>query len=253
MINQWEELTYRQIAELGNKNSWGLLPIGSIEQHGPHLPVGTDTLLVEGILGLALKKYQPRFPIIVFPTLKFGKSIEHCNFPGTILLSTRTMLGIFDDFASSLTGANIRRLAIINSHGGNTALVNGYLHDLRRIYDIEVVAIHLPTIYKSIEYKFKDSIGDYFHACGMETSLALFLFPELVHMSEISMINDDDLKKPRRLISLRDKVGKGWTTEEISSNGVIGEPWLANAEIGKNIADEITSALIEVFKEVLDA
>lgn len=252
MINRWTELTYKQIAELGNKNSWGLLPIGSTEQHGPHLPVGTDSLILKAILRLALEKYKPQFPIIILPTLEYGESIEHGHFPGTISLSARTMLDILDDFVTSMTSANIRRLAILNSHGGNTSLINGYLQDLRKKYEIEVIAIHLPTIYRSVAQKHKEFIGNYFHACALETSLALFLFPELVHMSEVPTANEDDAKKINRLLNLRDKVGIGWVTEEISSSGVIGEPWLANAEIGKKITDEITLALIEVFNEVLD-
>lgn len=251
MISLWAELTYKQIAELGNRNAWALLPIGSIEQHGPHLPVGTDSLLLKEILRLALEKYKPGFPVVVLPILEFGKSIEHRDYPGTVSFSTRTMLAILDDFASSLTSANIKRLAIINSHGGNTALINGYLLDLRSNYNIEVIAIHLSTIYRNVEREFKDMIGDFFHACGLETSLALSLFPEFVNMSEVPTAHDDDPSKFHRLISLRDKVSMGWSAREISSSGAIGQPWLANAEVGEKLADKITSALVDVFIEAM--
>jgi len=251
MIYKWNELTYKKIAELGNNNSWCILPIGSTEQHGPHLPVGTDSLLLKRLLDLALEKYKPLLPIIVLPTLEYGESIEHCNFPGTISLSARTMLDILDDFAASITSANVSRLAILNSHGGNTSLINGYLQDLRKKFGIEVVAIHLPTIYWRLVEKYKEVIGNYFHACALETSLALSLFPELVDMSEVPTANEDDAKKFNRFLNLKDKVSIGWMTEDLSSTGVIGEPWLSNAEIGKMIADDITLLLVDLFTEVL--
>ncbi|WP_052329733.1 creatininase family protein [Thermicanus aegyptius] len=117
-------LTSRQVKELPKENALVILPIGAIEQHGPHLPVMTDSLIGEAILTKALEKTKKNLPIWLLPPISYGKSNEHIGFAGTISLSAETLIGIVTDIAVGLRSSGFKKLLLFNTHGGNVDLLH---------------------------------------------------------------------------------------------------------------------------------
>jgi len=106
-----------------------ILPVAAIEQHGPHLPLGVDAIINEGIVRAAM----PLMPdsVLVLPTMEIGKSNEHQAFPGTLTLSAETLIRLWTEIGDSVARAGVRKLLIFNSHGGQTGLPEVVATDLR--------------------------------------------------------------------------------------------------------------------------
>jgi creatinine amidohydrolase len=250
LIAHWRNLTTRQLADLGQQPTWALLPIASTEQHGPHLPVGTDALILHGLLA-GLNQIDTEAPLLVLPPIYYGKSVEHAAFPGTLTLSARTLLSMVDDLAASLSRHGFRRLIILNTHGGNAALLDGYLQDLRCEYNLEVYTVQIQALIENETTRrlYGEHLPWQMHACAVETSLLLHWYPELVQASEIppEQPRGDELA---RLGALEGMAKWGWTTEDLSPQGVIGDPCLASAADGRAIAESMCTRLGQILTEI---
>ena len=123
------ELT-REEARAIAANALALFPVGATEQHGPHLPTGTDTFGVEHMAHAAAQAVRDRLPIVVTPTLPFGSSQHHLPFGGTISLGTETYYRVVYDLVESLITGGFRRIMILNGHGGNNELIQLVARDL---------------------------------------------------------------------------------------------------------------------------
>ena len=107
-----------------------ILPVGAIEQHGPHLPLIVDAAIGDAVLGKALEKLPPQIPAYALPTLYYGKSNEHWHFPGTITLSYQTLVTTIIEIAESIYRAGFRKLVLMNSHGGQPQVMEIAARDL---------------------------------------------------------------------------------------------------------------------------
>jgi creatinine amidohydrolase len=251
MVYHWEHLTHKEFLALKAKKPWVILPIGSIEQHGPHLPVGTDSLILAGSIKAAEPKLKGDTPFIILPALMYGKSVEHTLFAGTVTLSAQTLLSQLNDIVASLARHDFNNIIIVNSHGGNTGILDGYLQDLRQIYQVNVFAIHLFNMYTDV----KESIFHFphsFHADALETSLIWYWYPDLVKKEDIPQESTrtggfETLKK------LNGKASWGWATPEVTQNGVIGSPQFASPESGKMLAEHVGTALSETIMLIVKA
>ena len=159
-----------------------VLPVGATEQHGPHLPVGTDSMGAEFVARSAAATVADRFPVAVAPTLWYGSSPHHLPFGGTMSLSARTFLSVLMDIGRSIAQASFRRLFIVNGHGGNHELIGLAARDLALEEGIEVGACswwHLAA--GELAAAGARSIGRLpGHAGAFETSLVLALDAPLV-------------------------------------------------------------------------
>ena len=109
-----------------------LLPVGAIEQHGPHLPVSVDAAINAGVLSRALELVPDDLPLTVLPAAPYGKSDEHDDYPGTISLSDATLRALWTDIGMSVARAGVRKLVLFNSHGGQPHIMDVVARDLRR-------------------------------------------------------------------------------------------------------------------------
>lgn len=116
-------LTTEDVRALDKERAAVVLVIGAIEQHGPHLPTGTDLALGASILTLAVERLDPSVQLWVLPPLAYGRSVEHEGFAGTVTLSQETLSAIVHDIASSVARSGFRRLVLFNSHGGNLSVL----------------------------------------------------------------------------------------------------------------------------------
>ena len=127
----WQDMTTREFAALDAARAIALLPLGAIEQHGPHLPVAVDACIVDGIVRRALELLPAALPVTVLPLLPVGKSDEHLAFPGTLSLSAETLARLWTELGEAVARAGIRKLLLLNGHGGQPQVMEIVARDLR--------------------------------------------------------------------------------------------------------------------------
>ena len=230
-----------------------VVPTGSLEQHGRHLPVGTDSLLVEAVSREAVEQVSDRgVEAVVFPALWTGFSPHHVPFGGTVTLRKETLLALLEDVCRSLIGMGFEKILLVNGHGGNrpaVALVAGDLGTSQREADVGELS------YLSLAAKIADEVrdgkpGSAYHAGEVETALLLYLRSELVAMDEAR----DDPVQPLTSFSPSDMfdggpLGTRRTYDRLSADGVRGEPTLARADVGEALFDELTDRLTSLIEE----
>src|SRR5690348_13790859 len=115
----WLEMTWQEIAGAATERWIAVLPVAAVEQHGPHLPLGVDTFIAEAYLARVGPLIADDLPVTFLPLQKLGQSDEHLGFPGTLTLTSATVIRAWSEIAESLNRAGVRKLAIVTSHGGN--------------------------------------------------------------------------------------------------------------------------------------
>lgn len=213
-----------------------ILPIGSTEQHGPHLPLGTDSLIAQRLSEALAAELKTD----LLPVIKYGVSFEHADFPGTISIQPETLLKKVREICQSLNN-HYQRVIIINTHGGNTAT-------LRNLKDKKIIFIDLFDLLKEILTDMRDTeIGGVCHACEIETSLMLYLEPNLVRREEIT---DEIVKYVPQLDPQSEKqITDKWKTIDYSHSGVIGDPRKATPEKGEKIFKTLIQQIIKSLKQ----
>ena len=206
-----------------------ILPTGAIEQHGPHLPVGVDAILGQALLHEALVQVAGRVPVYIAPPITFGKSNEHANFPGTLWISAGTLRRLVLAIARQLKELGFRRLAIFNTHGGNSAVLAYTIQELRDMHGLDATMLR---------HGFKPQVSTQeaawgFHADEWETSLMLACAPSLVHMDRAVCEYPALLDAPGKLRPERAPATFAWITEDISQSGVMGDATTATLEKGQ--------------------
>jgi creatinine amidohydrolase len=223
-----------------------LLPIGAIEQHGPHLPLAVDSLLVTAVLGAALEQLDAAIPAYALPPLCYGKSNEHSGFPGTISLSAATLLSQITEIAASLHTSGFRKLALVNGHGGQPQVLEIAARDLRvRHPDLQVFPLFLWNVPHRIgELLTPEEAARGIHAGDAETSLLLHLLPDTVDMTQARPDGLAAQPPANALLSLEGALPYAWLTRDLSSSGTIGDPTTASAAKGAQIFDQLVTGWV---------
>lgn len=226
-----------------------VLPLGAIEQHGPHLPYSTDLIVADAAATAVVDEVGNDHDLWLLPPLAFTKSNEHAWNAGTVWLSATTMLAVLDDIGRSLAKTGARRLAFLNGHGGNTALVNVACRELRLRHGFQTFLLHpfVPPDHGGVSAASELGMG--IHGGHDETSLLLHLRPELVDMSSAQRRVPERLAGNRH-VKFGGTVSFGWLSDDFGSDGVIGDPTGASAEQGKALFEASVRALGEAFGEI---
>jgi creatinine amidohydrolase len=235
-------LNWKQVDALPRERALLVLPTAAIEQHGHHLPLATDTLINNLLLGHALKKLPPDLPIYALPPVYYGKSNEHIGFPGTLALSASTFMAVLRDLGASLSAAKFQKLVLYNTHGGNTSLIDVMARDLRAQFGLRTFALHgsggIPFEGLSAQER---AYG--FHAGEVETALLLASVPDLVDQSAYTVNYIADAANPELLLPENAPATFAWLTRDIAPSGVMGDPRPATAENGSRWLDQAASRL----------
>jgi creatinine amidohydrolase/Fe(II)-dependent formamide hydrolase-like protein len=224
--------TWQEIAALDKTEGVVILPIGAIEQHGPHLPTITDTRQVAHVLDVTLARLPATVKAWALPPLNYGKSNEHTGFPGTISLSASTLLAVLHDIADSVKAAGFRRLAFLNGHGGNMALLEMAARDIRVRTNLLCFSLQ-PGLFVNAPFPItpeEQRLG--FHAGELETSLMLAIAPELVQMEKATRHFAPFPETPTPLFFFG-PASTAWLSRDWSPTGVFGDATLGTAEKGQ--------------------
>ncbi|NEP02431.1 MAG: creatininase family protein [Symploca sp. SIO2E9] len=245
-------LTWTDIQEMPNKDNVVIIqPVGSIEQHGPHLPIIVDSAIGLGVLGKALAKLERDIPAYALPNLYYGKSNEHWHFPGTITLSAQTLLAVLMEMADSVYRAGFRKLVLINSHGGQPQVMEIAARDIHQKYEDFLVfplfTWRVPSIAKELATEKEMEFG--IHAGDLETSLMLSILPEQVRMDKAVKEYPHGLPEDS-LLSMEGKLPFAWVTRELTKSGVLGDATAATTEKGDRLLESVSDSWVQVIRDI---
>jgi len=181
---RWNELTSGELAQLPRDATVVLFPIGSIEVHGNHLPLGTDSMVIQRIAESAAER-EP--PALVLPTLDYAYVNENIHFPGTVTLSGKTLISIVEEICDEVSRNGFKKIILLNGHGGNNEILRAIQRGLLRGKRDYVTYMYIEPwgpIRKEIEELAKGATIE--HACEIETSTALYLIGDLVKMDRVT-------------------------------------------------------------------
>jgi creatinine amidohydrolase len=235
------ELTSPEAAQAVGKNAILCLPIGSLEQHGPHLPLNTDTVLAEAFTEAIVARWGDVYDLWQLPALPLGLSREHAWASGTISLSVATMTALLREVAGEIARAlPARNLVAINGHGGNRGILEALARELAADFGLNFCAMHLGALMSPPSASALAEI----HGGKDETSAMLALAPELVRGERIA-----DLKPPAdaesvQALILDPSTSWPWRSDDkrIAHLGVIGDARAASAEHGRAVVERVIEA-----------
>lgn len=235
MSHRWEEMTSAQLERrvAADPDCVGLIPVGATEQHGPHLPVGTDT-----IIAVALADAAAGDVAVVLPPIAFGASFFHgTTMPGTVAASGTDTAAAALRVAQACVASGVKRLLFVNGHVGNAAPLWIACDEFRRQFpDGRIGVMQWWELTPEIAERATADAVDW-HANAAETSLVLALRPELVDLDRLADADDPDRTAGTVF---------RYALEQVSSNGVTGYPSRASAEFGVQLWSDVVDAASEM-------
>ncbi len=244
----WADLRAPDFGDLDPDRTIAVLPTAAIEQHGPHLPVGTDTLIAEGMLEAVRAACPADLDLLILPVQAVGKSNEHLWAAGTLTYSAETALRAWTEIGLSVARAGLRKILIVNSHGGNLDLVSILSRELR----VQAGMLAVKTQWGSFgapEGMFNAQENTYgIHGGDRETSLMLAFRPETVDMAQAQ---DFRSNAETALIPPIGPTSFGWIASDLSESGVVGEAHLATADKGQRLAEHQAQGFLNLAQQMV--
>ncbi|MDP2678244.1 MAG: creatininase family protein [Rhodoferax sp.] len=256
----WTTLDFAHLHSCGlAARTIAVLPVAATEQHGPHLPLSVDTVLVDGIVAASLDHLPDELPVLFLPTQAVGLSPEHARFPGTLTLKNETILRLWTDMAESVAATGITKLVLFNSHGGNVSVMDLVARDLRARLDMLVYSVswfNLPltdaqgqdvnALFSAEEHRFGIHGGD------IETSMVLALDPARVDMAQARNFTSAAQTRAScfEILGNGKSAKLGWQSQDYNPAGAVGDAANATAEKGQALIDAAGLALARLLVEV---
>jgi len=239
------ELKWPDVAAL-SKDTPIVIPIAALEQHGKHMPVFTDSLLLGEVVRRAQERLQGR--ILFVPLMWLGNSEHHLDFPGTMTASPRVYLDMLKDLVENFLFHGFRRIVLLNGHGGNIVPGQQALFEVRQKYRERSDLLLLSSTYWTLggkPYEIDRSIKQQQmgHACEWETSMMLRIRPDLV--GPLSQIDAVD---PGRAFS---PAHRAWITKDRSAAGHIGDPRHATVEKGETLFQVFAADVVSMLERII--
>lgn len=238
-------LTWKQVDALPRENTLLVLPTAAIEQHGHHLPLATDTLINNLLLGKALERIAAELPIYALPPICYGKSNEHLGFAGTLSVNAQTFLAVVRDLGASIAASGFKKIVLYNTHGGNSSLVDVLARDLRAEFGLRTFSL-FGSPGANFEGVSQQERTYGFHAGEIETAYLLHATPELVHRDAYTANYIARVDRPELLKPEGSSANFAWLTRDIAPSGVLGDPSAATAEKGARWVDEAAARIAEI-------
>ena len=236
-----------------------VLPVAATEQHGPHLPLKVDSALVDGVIAAALPHLASHVPALFLPTQTVGLSPEHARFAGTLTLKAETTIRLWTDIAESVAASGVKKLVLLNSHGGQVGVMDIVARDLRARLGMLVYSVNwfgLPLVgpqgedvnalFSAHEHRFG------IHAGEIETSMMLALEPQLVQMALAQNFasTSEDRAQKFAILGNGKSAKLGWQMQDYSPHGAVGNAANASADKGRAVLDAAGRALAGLLAEL---
>lgn len=248
------EMTWPELREIDFSGIVVLVPVGSTEQHGPHLPVDTDTKLVSRLAEEVERRAAGA--VLLTPTMWLGHSPHHLSFGGTLSIDYSAYAAMLQSVCRSYIGMGARAIWILNGHGGNHAPISAALQSLKLEHpDVKAMAAEYWQMAAAEIGSIRESgPGGMGHACELETSLYMYIDETKVRKQ---MIRDDGRQPEGSMIKLDmlggNAVSQVFNFSELTASGVFGQPTLASAEKGRLLFAAIADKLTNFVRETVQA
>lgn len=251
----WAELNTQDFARLDPERAVAVLPLGATEQHGPHLSLNVDTLLVDGVVRAALPHLAAADQVFVLPTQSIGLSTEHQAFAGTLTLSAETLLRVWCEIGASVARAGVRKLLLFNAHGGHVAPMDMVARELRGRCNMLVYSsswYQLPLgdavtgMFSAHEHRFGVHGGD------QETSMMLALQPQGVDLAQAENFSSSSEQRAQAYPVLGNgrSAKMGWHMQDYNVKGAAGNAAAATAEKGQALVAAAGAQLALLLQEL---
>ena len=246
----WWDLTTVDFAGLDYERTVAVLPVGAVEQHGPHLPVGVDAAINVGIVTRTIELLPQSCPAIVLPMTSVGKSDEHLAFPGTLSLSHETLGRVWYELGASVNRAGLRKILFFNSHGGQPQLTEIVCRDLRVNLGMFAASAMWPQLIDMTDLFDAAEIRHGIHGGQIETSMMLYLHPGLVRMERAENFVPVTVEVEREAELIGAAAYFGWQAQDLHPSGASGNAAKATAELGKELVERAASGLVKLIEEI---
>lgn len=255
----WADLKSPDFSRLNLARCIAVLPVAAIEQHGPHLPLNVDATLVDGVIAAALPHLPADLPVLFLPTQSIGFSPEHTRFAGTLTLKAETLIRLWTELAESVAATGVKKLVLLNSHGGQVGLLDVVARDLRARLGMLVYSVN------SFNLPLRDeqgaSVADLFsvhehrfgiHAGDIETSMMLALKPAQVDMAKAQDFHSTSQDRAEKFGILGDgrSAKLGWQMQDYNPQGAVGNARAATAEKGHALLGAMGRSLAQMLAEI---
>lgn len=259
----WADWTTRDFAQAQSQGTLvqtiAVLPVGATEQHGPHLPLRVDTALVDGVIAAALPCLDAGVPALFLPTQAVGLSPEHAAFPGTLTLKAETLIRLWTDIGESVAASGVKKLVLLNAHGGHVGVMDVVARDLRARLGMLVYSVNwygLPLVsaqgedvnalFSAHEHRFGIHAGD------IETSMMLALAPHQVDMAQAQNFasTSEDRAAQFPILGNGKSAKLAWQMQDYNPAGAVGNAAAATADKGQAVLDAAGRALASLLAEI---
>ncbi|WEK06456.1 MAG: creatininase family protein [Candidatus Devosia phytovorans] len=248
----WTDYAAREFDTIDPMKTIAILPIAAVEQHGPHLPVGTDTIINTSMMELLAERAPAGLDIRILPVQAIGKSNEHIWAKGTITHTANNLIDAWTQIGLEVARAGVRKIVFVNSHGGNEEIMGIVTRELR-------VRAGMLAVKSGWRFTPPDVLTDLerrhgIHGGDSETSLVLHFKPHLVDMRRAENFVSIAARDEQQFRYLRPTGAFGhvyaWIASDINPAGAVGDASLATAEKGQIIAEANVAGMLEVLAEV---
>ena len=248
----WSDHTSEAFAALPRDRLIAVLPVGATEQHGPHLPMSTDTATIDAMVAATVRKLPDDLPALFLPTSAYGKSNEHSRFPGTLTVSASTLIALWMEIGAGVAKAGVRKFVMFNSHGGQMAVMDIVARDLRERHGLMAVAANWYTLGLPEGLFSPRELRHGIHAGDLETSVMKAIAGPFVRAERAQDFASmtERLAEENRFLSITPSGKLGWQMHDLNPQGAAGEAHLATAEKGRAVLDFVSTQFVELLREV---
>jgi creatinine amidohydrolase len=245
------ELTFPEISQRLSNSSIVCLPLGAMEQHGPHLPLNTDAVIAEELARRIIARWGIEFDLWLLPTVAMGFSREHDWAQGTLSLTITTFIALIKDVTREIVRSSpARNLMIVNGHGGNRGLLEALIVELRSELGLNVAVIHPFDLSRTAARVEEADV----HGGRNETSVMLELAPHLVRRDCMVSAASSSKDKAVSALILDPGVSFPWRSDDprLAVTGVIGDPRDSSRQLGREIVDRVVARTRCVLEQLLE-
>jgi creatinine amidohydrolase len=250
-VQDWAGATWPELAR-DPAGIIAVLPLAATEQHGPHLPLGTDTIIAEAYLARVRELLPAALRVLILPVQPVGISTEHVAFPGTLTLPADVALRSWTEIGTSVARAGVRKLVIVTSHGGNSAAMTIVAQDLRAQHNMFVVTTAWSRFGTPDGLFSQQEIRHGIHGGAIETSIMMAARPDLVRTDKIAAFASPGVAMDYdyKWLSTQRPAPFAWAAQDLNPQGAVGDAQLASTEHGRATIDHGARAFCELLQEV---
>lgn len=248
----WHDIYWSDVVREDAARWIAVLPLAAIEQHGPHLPLGTDVMIAEAYLARVRDMLPTTLPATFLPVQAVGISTEHLAFPGTLTLPSDVAIRSWTALGESLARAGVRKLVMVSSHGGNSAAMSLVAQDLRARLGFLAVTTAWSRFGTPDGLFADDEIRHGIHGGAIETSIMLAAYPAHVRTNQIKNFEPRSIAMERdyRWLNVQRPAPFAWQAQDLHPSGAIGDASAASADKGRQLLDHGARAFCELLADV---